>query len=85
MPVSGCPSISNSKEMRHTWPDDLGELLELLRADLDVADFEQTGEKLHEQGGQRLVLIDCVLACRETGLRSRRYHVPSPRSQRSRQ
>lgn len=32
--------------MRHTWPDDLGELLELLRADLDVADFEQTGEEL---------------------------------------
>ena len=46
VPVSGCPSNSNRWEMRHTWTDDLGELLELLRADLDVADVEQAGEEL---------------------------------------
>ena len=34
--------------MRLTRSDDLGELFELLGADLDVADFEQTGEKLEE-------------------------------------
>jgi hypothetical protein len=37
--------------MRHTWSDDLSELLELLRADLDLADFEEASEKLDEHGG----------------------------------
>jgi hypothetical protein len=35
-----------------TRSDDLGELLELLGADLDVADLEKTGEELKEEAGQ---------------------------------
>lgn len=35
-----------------TRSDDLCELLELLGADLDLADLEETGEKLNEEVGQ---------------------------------
>jgi hypothetical protein len=45
------------KERRLTRSNDLCELLELLGADLDVADFEQTGEKLREHVGQLTVLF----------------------------
>ena len=40
--------------MRPTRSDDLSELLELLGADLDLADLEETGEKLDKQIGQPL-------------------------------
>jgi len=45
--------------MRPTRSDDLSELLELLGADLDLADFEETGEKLEEHFGQRL--CQCIV------------------------
>lgn len=49
--------------MRPTRSDDLSELLELLSADLDLADFEETGEKLDEHFGQRPCPMYCVSAC----------------------
>jgi hypothetical protein len=73
-----------SKRVRLTRSDDLSELLELRSADLDIADFEQTGEKLSGQAGQYLLPVYCVLACREIGLRPKACYVPSPRSLRSR-
>jgi hypothetical protein len=50
--------------MRLTRPDDLSEFLELLGANLYLADFEQAGEKLDEHFGQRLCPMYCLSACR---------------------
>lgn len=71
--------------MQLTRSDDLSKLLELLGADLDLADFEETGEKLDGHVGQHWVLTNCVLMCRDDCLPSWACHLPWPRSQRSRQ
>lgn len=46
--------------MRLTRTDDLRELLELLGADFDLADFEEAGEKLDELFDQRRTSVLCV-------------------------